>query len=196
MSFVKRIFFSTLTGHNVHLIVPPPFIWFHYRLIHRILPTQKYLYYMKFTYSPLCNFCNEEEDTFLHAFSECEIVNEFWNSIIDWVNQNIHNDIHLSKSDIFLESLARTKKHLILYILLICKMYIFRSARESNRLSLHEIKLKIQYYYQFKKKAFFSKGKYRKFTERWQDYLHMVEVNNWNLGTLFNVWLTTFVLYV
>ena len=57
-------------------------------------------------------------------------------------------------------------------------MYIFRSARESNRLSLHEIKLKIQYYYQVEKKAFLSKGKYRKFTKRWQDYLHLVEAIN------------------
>ena len=55
-------------------------------------------------------------------------------------------------------------------------MYIFRSARESKRLSLHEIKLKIEYYYQVEKKAFISKGKYRKFTKRWQDYLHLVEV--------------------
>ena len=46
------------------------------------------------------------------------------------------------------------------------------------RLSLLEIKFKIQYYYQVEKKAFFSKGKYRKFTKRWQDYLHSVEVIN------------------
>ena len=29
---------------------------------------RKNIYYMKLTNSPLCNFCNEEEDTFLHAF--------------------------------------------------------------------------------------------------------------------------------
>ena len=57
------------------------FIWFHYRLLHRILPTQKYLYYMKLTNNRLCNFCNEEEDTFLHAFFECDHVNDFWNNV-------------------------------------------------------------------------------------------------------------------
>ena len=57
-------------------------------------------------------------------------------------------------------------------------MHIFISARESNRLGLHELKLKIQYYYQVEKKAFFTKGKNMKFTKRWQDYLRMVEVNN------------------
>ena len=113
---------------------------------------------MNLTNSPLCNFCNEEEDTFLHVFFECEIVNEFWNSNIDWVNQNIHNDIHLSKSDISFGKFDLHQKALNI-ILPICKMHIFRSAQESNRLSLHEIKLKIQYYYQVEKKAFFSKGK-------------------------------------
>ena len=32
--------------------------------------------------------------------------------------------------------------------------------------------------YNVEKKAFFSKGKYRKFTKRWQDYLHLVEAIN------------------
>ena len=57
-------------------------------------------------------------------------------------------------------------------------MYIFRSTKESNRLSLRDNELKIQYYYQVEKNAFISKGKYWKFTKRWQDYLHLVEVNN------------------
>ena len=132
---------------------------------------------MKLTNSPLCNFCNEEEDTFLHAFFECEHVKEFWNNVRDWVNQNTDNDIHLSKSDIIFGKLGSHHNALNI-ILLICKTYIFRSARESNRLRVHEIKLKVQYYYQVEKKAFFSKGKYRKFTKRWQDYLHLVEAIN------------------
>ena len=143
---------------------------------------------MKLTNSPLCNFCNEEEDTFLHAFSECEHVNDFWNNVKDWVNQNTNNDIHLSKTDIILGKFGSHQNALNI-ILLICKMYIFRSARESNRLSLHEIKLKIQYYYQVEKKAFFSKGKYRKFTKRWQDYLHLVEAINWYLSSYTILWI-------
>ena len=135
-------------SHVLKITKDTNFSWFHYRLIHRILPTRKYLYYMKLTNSPLCNFCNEEEDTFLHALH----VNDFWNNVKDWVNQNTNNDIHLSKTDIIFGKLGSHQNALNI-ILLICKMYIFRSARESNRLSLHEIKIKIQYYYQVEKKA-------------------------------------------
>ena len=173
----KRHKFYLVSKNFIWFTKDTNFIWFHYRLLHRILPTQKYLYYMKLTNSPLCNFCNEEEDTFLHAFFECEHVNDFWNNVKDWVNQNTNNDIHLSKSDIIFGKLGSHHNALNI-ILLICKTYIFRSARESNRLSLHEIKLKIQYYYQVEKKAFASKGKYRKFTKRWQDYMHLVEAIN------------------
>ena len=177
LNLVPLFDWKTANAHVLKITKDTNFIWFHYRLIHRILPTRKYLYYMKLTNSPLCNFCNEEEDTFLHAFFECEHVNDFWNNVKDWVNQNSNNDIHLSKTDIIFGKFGSHQNALNI-ILLICKMYIFRSARESNRLSLHEIKLKIQYYYQVEKKAFFSKGKYRKFTKRWQEYLHLVEAIN------------------
>ena len=119
----------------------------------------------------------KRKDTFLHAFFECEHVNDFWNNVKDWVNQNTNNDIDLSKSDIIFGKLGSHHNALNI-ILLICKTYIFRSARESNTLSLYEMKLKIQCYYQVEKKAFASKGKYRKFTKRWQDYLHLVEAVN------------------
>ena len=53
----------------------------------------------------------------------------------------------------------------------------------------------MQYYYQVEKKAFFSKGKHRKYTKRWQDHLHMIEVNNWDLSTLKFIHCMVYILY-
>ena len=156
---------KTANAHILKITKDTNLIWFHNRLLHRILPTQKYLYYMKLTNSPLCNFCNEEEDTFLHAFFECEHVNDFWNNVKDWVNQNINNDIHLSKSDIIFGKLGSHHNALNI-ILLICKTYIFRSARESNRLSLHEIKLKNTILLPSRKECLFLEGKIQEIYQR------------------------------
>ena len=50
--------------------------------------------------------------------------------------------------------------------------------------------------YQVEKKAFFSKGKYRKFTKRWQDYLHLVEVIDWDLSTYIILWIIIYSFFV
>ena len=69
------------------------------------------------------------------------------------------------------------------------KEYNINYSKCTGELSLHEIKLKVQYYYQVEKKAFFSKGKYMKFTKRWQDYLHLVEDINWYLSSYIILWI-------
>ena len=45
--------------------------WFQIRINHRILPTKKFLYTIKYIQSPNCNFCQEEE-TINHMFWNCQ----------------------------------------------------------------------------------------------------------------------------
>ena len=44
--------------------------WFQIRIIHRILPTKKYLYQIKTIDSPICTNCNQEE-TLTHLLWTC-----------------------------------------------------------------------------------------------------------------------------
>jgi exonuclease III len=52
--------------------------WFQLRLLHRILPTEKYLYTCKIKNDPMCNFCNAEIQTLEHLFWDCDKVQKFW----------------------------------------------------------------------------------------------------------------------
>ena len=52
--------------------------WFQFRILHRLLPTGRYLYLRHLTETPMCDFCSHEEETLLHLFWECPAVQSFW----------------------------------------------------------------------------------------------------------------------
>ena len=56
--------------------------WFQFRLVHRLLPTQRYLYLRKIVADPVCNFCDSEEQTICHLFFECDHIRKFWNELV------------------------------------------------------------------------------------------------------------------
>lgn len=50
---------------------------FHWlQVLHRILPTNYYLYKLKTIDSPKCSFFKQESETISHPFVECQLVNE------------------------------------------------------------------------------------------------------------------------
>jgi hypothetical protein len=57
---------------------------FQYRLIHRIIPCNKWLFNLKILDSNMCSFCNKEIDTIQHFFLLCENINLFWKTFNNW----------------------------------------------------------------------------------------------------------------
>ena len=71
-------------------------IWFQIRLLRRILPTKRNLYFMRIKDNPLCNFCRSDIDTYTHAFYDCPEVRIFWNEIELWMRERTQDDITLN----------------------------------------------------------------------------------------------------
>ena len=73
---------------------------FQYRIIHRILPCNKWLNDIKILESNICNFC-DEIDTIQHFLIECKCLDQFWDSFSLWWNRmspvTIENMIDLSE---------------------------------------------------------------------------------------------------
>ena len=51
--------------------------WFQLRILHRILPTRRYLHICKIIDSPICLLCKNHDETLCHLFWECTIVQIF-----------------------------------------------------------------------------------------------------------------------
>ena len=61
--------------------------WFQFRLTHRILGTNSFLFKINKKDSNVCTFCKNDEETLIHLFCNCYCVISFWNSIIDWIKE-------------------------------------------------------------------------------------------------------------
>lgn len=59
--------------------------WFQYRIIHRILGTNTFLYKIKVKDCNLCTFCKEERETIEHLLWECHKISDLWHELNRWI---------------------------------------------------------------------------------------------------------------
>ena len=109
--------------------------WFQYRLIHRSLPTQRFLYLRKIINSPICNLCHKEEQTLEHLFWECTIVKNFWTQIDLWMKSNFAHCANLNLSREFVifgyDENVKADKAADIFILL-AKFHIYVSKLNNS----------------------------------------------------------------
>ena len=102
--------------------------WFQFRILHRILPTQKLLHSMKITNSSFCVFCGTEEDSLIHMFWSCDKIQNFWEDYLHWLKNNFAHctQITLSGELIILGKKDNVYTDKIFdLLLLLAKNYIF-----------------------------------------------------------------------
>lgn len=60
------------------LKLPPWYISFQFKVLHRLTPTGRYLSIRRIVPSDSCSFCEEQPDTILHYFYYCEYARHIW----------------------------------------------------------------------------------------------------------------------
>ena len=60
--------------------------YFQYRFIHRILPTNVFLFKIGIVESDKCTFCKDEKETVKHLMWLCVSASSFWKEVIKWLN--------------------------------------------------------------------------------------------------------------
>ena len=58
---------------------------FQFKLLHRRISTNRYLFKIGISSSELCSFCENSSETLLHLFWECPQVKIFWNEVKTWL---------------------------------------------------------------------------------------------------------------
>ena len=73
--------------------------WFQMRLLHRILPTGRYLFLRKIIDSPLCSFCKQKEETIFQLFWRCTVIQSFWSNLQTLIKETCINCTHFELSE-------------------------------------------------------------------------------------------------
>ena len=129
-----------------------------FKILHRYLPTNKYLHACKLYDSPRCSFCQFEIETIEHLYFHCYKVKTFWLHFCDWLPKPIKNNfkVILTEKDILLgyknnsNMMINTGK--INQYILYAKRYIYQQKINIQPLTLKSFALLVSSYSAIDKK--------------------------------------------
>ena len=146
--------------------------WFQTRINHRILPTKKYLYNMKYVPSLRCSFCQEEE-TINHMLWQCQETQNLIGDFKRWLN---NNNINLTfVEELFIFNRGKTYSSAEVHIFVIIKYYIYAAKRTNHPLSIVALQNKLKYFYKLMQYTATRKGSLDKFENTWTKYKDLID---------------------
>jgi hypothetical protein len=147
--------------------------WFQMRLIHRILPTERYLFVCKIVESSLCSFCNAEVESIEHLFCNCTTIRMLWNSLLQEIKRNcVHaENLHFSEQLILFGTCERTVTDRGLdLIILWTKFYIYKTKLQKRNANYNNLLQSVRNRWRIEKYAFIARGRRETFEAIWTPY--------------------------
>ena len=141
---------------------------FQYRLLHRYIALNNFLFRIKISETDKCMFCNLEKETLSHLFYYCVEVRNLWLHLKTWLNTK---DIYFPFVN---EKLIMLGKSDVLYIdkiILITNRYFYKTKCSGSTLSVIELKNYIKMIHETEKLIAASNGKLQLHKVIWQDML-------------------------
>ena len=119
---------------------------FQYKLLNRIIYTNKSLYKMKMIDSPLCTFCKISDESLKHLFCRCDFIVAFWMSVVLWL-KSLHIAIDsLNNCDIIFGLTQKGSHWLLLnHIIIAGKLLIYHSRLKNILPSLRYLMIKLDH---------------------------------------------------
>ena len=152
--------------------------WFQIRLLHRILPTGRYLSLCKLTDSSVCKFCSRDTETISHLFWHCNIVNGFWTHLLSVLKAKTTTCERLTfdeKLILFgITPNTKTDKPLDLIILL-GKFFVYKCKFQNVLPSVQTFLPYLKYRHKVEQMVSFSNGKHDVFARQWVPYMAIFE---------------------
>ena len=158
----------------------PQLQWFQTRLLHRILPTQKYLALCKIADSNLCTFCDNLPESIRHLFWECIHVQDFWKLFIDYLKERtLHCDRLILNEELILFGVSKqikTDKPLD-FIILFAKFYIYKCKLEKIKPSLDIFIRQLHYRFAIEKCIAYRNARETEFLRNWLVYERIMTID-------------------
>jgi hypothetical protein len=143
--------------------------WFQLRILHRILATEEYLHTCKIVNSPLCNFCNAENQDIVHL--------NFWQALLNLLKDKCTHTGNLAWNDMLI--VFGMSNRIITdigldKIILWAKFYIFKSKMQKTVPSIQAFLPILKYKVSIEKYLSKMNGSERRYTQTWTPYMTMV----------------------
>ena len=118
---------------------------FQYKILNLIIFTNKKLHRFKMVDSPLCAFCNTEEESLEHLLYFCKSSSFFWKEMLSWIAVEANIVLNVSLLDILFGKFDLEKDSLLVnHILLLAKYFIYKCKLSKVIPSLLVFKAKLK----------------------------------------------------
>ena len=143
--------------------------YFQYKVLNNTLFLNKKRFLFKKSNSPLCSFCNEEDETVFHLYFSCPNVRYLWNQLDFYLAEDFLLPSQTLQAAVFGFSEKDNTENLILYnhLFLIFKLYVYRSREKGllNVMSLVSQIIKIKK--TEKENSLYSEKKRARYIKKW-----------------------------
>ena len=119
---------------------------FQFKILNRIIYTNKLLNKMRLTDTSLCTFCGEYEESLEHLFLHCKFTKDFWTHTINWLNKSNITISRLNDGEILL-GITKENPHwtLLNHILIAGKQVIHTNRLRKTKPLLPQLIAKLKY---------------------------------------------------
>lgn len=141
--------------------------WFQYRINHKILATNSYLFKINIINSPICVFCDLENETIEHILWDCTVVQDFLHEVKNlFLNFNIQ--LPLNEKEFLFNIEDYRKRKLIQLIILEIKYYVYTARCLKKKPNITALKHSLRMFYWIHKQLAINSGYLELFLITWQ----------------------------
>ena len=151
--------------------------WLQTRIIHRILPTNRYLFLRKGVDSPLCSFCGREEETIPHLMWNCSVSSSFWLNLENTMKNLCMNCSNLQFSEQLIlfgvQNNVSTDKTIDL-IIMMAKLYLYKCKWNGSTPLITAFLVYLKHRYTVERYLNTLMGRADIFQQEWFPYVNIV----------------------
>ena len=152
--------------------------WFQLRLLHRLLPTQRFLFLRRIVDSSICNFCEQSEQTLCLMLFDCNVVRDFWLELQHEISQKYLHcfNLTLDKELVLFGMKENVHTDTVLdFIILFAKFYLYKCKLQNKlpQLTLFTALLKDRH--KIERYMAIINGSLAKFEGQWFLYTNIIE---------------------
>ena len=150
--------------------------WFQYRILHRILATNDYLFKCKIKTENSCTFCTVVPEKLEHLFWQCPIVMNFWDEVEQWVYVKCNYLINIDKVKAIFGILNSNEWFRPLnYILILTRFFIYKCRIKNKQPNITGWKNEVKTLIMTVKMIAIKNSRIDKFMRNWNKWLRIFE---------------------
>ena len=160
----------------------PTLLWFQYRILHRIITTNTFLYKIKYIESNICDLCHSQPETLEHLFFDCPKVLDVWKETELWI-QDKGEHINFDKQTVLfgIFNSKGNKTTFANWLIINVKYYIYVSKMQKIKPSIYALLNIIKDKIHIEKYILYKNCQFEEFEKYWAPWSRFLETRHVNI---------------